>query len=49
LVGLAFDAEVHDVVTANGAVVDDNIPSPKSDRIPLSDVSSNLHMLPSVV
>lgn len=49
LVGLAFDAEVHDVVTANGAVVDDDIPRPESDRIPLSEVSFSLLMLPSVV
>lgn len=35
LVGLALDAEVHDVVTANGAVVDDDIPCPESDGVPL--------------
>lgn len=35
LVGLAFDAKVHDVVSANGAVVDDDVPSPKSNGIPL--------------
>lgn len=35
LVGLAFNAKVHDVVSANGAVVDDNVPSPKSNGIPL--------------
>ena len=28
LVGLAFDAQVHDVVAANGAVVDNDVPSP---------------------
>jgi hypothetical protein len=49
LVGLAFNAKVHDVVAANGAVVDDDIPCPESDRIPLSNVSFNLPMLPSVV
>lgn len=36
LVRLAFDAEVHDVVAANGAVVDDDIPCPESYSIPLT-------------
>jgi hypothetical protein len=35
LVGLALDAEIHDVVTADGAVVDDNVPGPESYSIPL--------------
>lgn len=35
LVGLALDAEIHDVVTANSAVVDNDIPRPESDSIPL--------------
>eukprot|EP00389_Voromonas_pontica_P000734 GDKH01001092.1.p3 GENE.GDKH01001092.1~~GDKH01001092.1.p3 ORF type:complete len:83 (+),score=8.88 GDKH01001092.1:311-559(+) len=35
LVRLALDAQVHNVVTANGAVVHDNVPTPKSDRTPL--------------
>lgn len=35
LVGLAFDAKIHDVVSANGAVIHDNVPSPKSNGIPL--------------
>jgi hypothetical protein len=35
LVGLALDAQVHDVVAANGAVVDDDIPGPKGDGVPL--------------
>jgi hypothetical protein len=35
LVRLALDAEVHDVVTANGAVVDNNVPRPESYRVPL--------------
>jgi hypothetical protein len=39
LVGLALDAEVHDVVTANGAVVDDNVPRPESYGVPLRHVS----------
>lgn len=39
LVGLALDAEVHDVVTANGAVVDNDIPTPEGYRVPLQLVS----------
>jgi len=35
LVSLAVDAKVHDVVAANGAVVDDDVPRPEGDRIPL--------------
>jgi len=35
LVGLALDAQVHDVVAADGAVVDHNVPCPESDGVPL--------------
>lgn len=35
LVGLAVDAQVHDVVAADGAVVHDNVPSPESNGVPL--------------
>ena len=35
LVGLAVDAKIHDMVTANGAVVDDDVPCPEGNRIPL--------------
>ena len=35
LIGLALDAEVHDVVAADGAVVDDNVPGPEGDGVPL--------------
>ena len=35
LIRLAVNAEVHDVISADGAVVDDDIPSPESDRVPL--------------
>jgi hypothetical protein len=35
LIRLTFDAKVHDVVPADSAVVDNNIPSPKGYRIPL--------------
>ena len=39
LVRLAFDAELHDVVPADGAVVNDNVPSPECHRVPLRQVS----------
>ena len=35
LVCLTVDAQVHDVVAANGAVVDDDVPGPKRDCVPL--------------
>jgi len=35
LVCLAFDAQVHNMVSADGTVVDDDVPSPKSYCIPL--------------
>lgn len=42
LVGLAFNAQVHDVVAANGTVVDDDIPGPESNGIPLFDLEAFL-------
>ena len=38
LVGLALDARVHNVVPADGAVVNVNIPSPECDGTPLLDL-----------
>merc|ERR1712060_733142 len=38
LVRLALDAEVHDVVPADGAVVDDYVPRPERDGVPLFDL-----------
>jgi len=35
LIRLTFDTEIHDVVSANGTVIDNNVPSPKGDGIPL--------------
>lgn len=35
LVSLALDAQVHDVVPANGTVVDNNVPRPQCDGVPL--------------
>lgn len=37
LVRLTFYAKIHDMVSADGAVVDYNIPSPQSDSVPLLD------------
>lgn len=35
LIRLTFDAQVHDVVPANSAVVHDNVPGPQSHGVPL--------------
>ena len=43
LVGLALDAQVHDVVPADGAVVHHDVPGPQSDGVPL------LHLKPLLV
>ena len=43
LVGLALDAQVHDVVPADGAVVHHDVPGPQSNSIPL------LHLKPLLV
>jgi len=42
LVGLAVDAQIHDVVPADGAVVYDDVPSPERDSIPLLNLESLL-------
>ena len=34
LVGLALDAEIHDVIAADRAVVDDDVPRPKRHSVP---------------
>lgn len=38
LVSLTFDAEIHDMISADGTVVNHNIPSPESNGIPLFDL-----------
>jgi len=38
LVRLTLNTEIHDVVSADGTVVDDNVPSPKGDSVPLLDL-----------
>ena len=40
LISLAFNAKIHDVVAADSAIVDHDVPSPKSDGIPLFDFKS---------
>ena len=40
LLGLALDAGLHDVVLANGAVVDVDVPGPQSNCVPLLDDKS---------
>ena len=42
LVGLALDAQVHDVVPAYGAVVHHNVPGPQGARVPF------LHLEPAL-
>jgi len=32
---LTIDAQIHDVVSADGAVVNDDVPGPESYRVPL--------------
>jgi hypothetical protein len=48
LVRLALDTEVHDVVSADGAVVDDNVPGPESYGVPLRHVNFAPCTLPAV-
>ena len=42
LVGLAIDAGLHDVVLADGAVIDVHVPGPQGDSVPLFDLESFL-------
>ena len=45
LVSLALDAEIHDVVPADGAVVHDYIPGPQSYSVPFFHLKSFLFLL----
>jgi len=45
LVGLTINAEVHDVVSANGTVVNDDIPCPERDRVPFLNLKSFLAII----
>jgi len=45
LICLALDAEIHDVVAADGAVVDDDVPGPESDGVPFLHFESLLAVL----
>jgi len=40
LVGLALDAEIHNVIAADRAIVDDDVPRPKRNRVPLFNLES---------
>jgi hypothetical protein len=42
LVGLTLDAQVHDVVPADGTVIDYNVPGPEGDGVPLLDFEAGL-------
>lgn len=37
LTGLAFDARIHDMVTADGTIVNVDVPTPKGNSVPLFD------------
>lgn len=45
LVSLAINAKIHDMISANGAVVHDDVPCPKSYSIPLFDFESRSVLL----
>jgi len=42
---LTFDAQVHDVITADGTVVHDNVPRPQRDSVPLLHLEVFLGLL----
>lgn len=44
LIGLALDAKIHDVVAADGTVVDNNVPSPERDSVPLLHLEALLRI-----
>lgn len=45
LVCLTFDTQIHDVISADSAVVDDDIPGPESHGIPLLDLKALLPVI----
>jgi len=45
LICLALDAEVHDVIPADGAVVNDDVPGPEGDGVPFLHLESLLASL----
>ena len=49
LVGLALDAQVHDVVPADGAVVHHDVPGPESHSVPLLHLESLLILTEKVL
>jgi len=42
LVCLTFDAQIHNVISTDGAVIDDNVPGPKGNTVPLLNLKSFL-------
>lgn len=42
LICLTLDAEIHDVIAADGAVVDDNVPRPEGHGVPLLNLEALL-------
>merc|ERR1719326_533350 len=46
LICLALNAQVHDVVTADRAVIHDDVPSPQCDSVPFLDLKSLRRSLP---
>jgi len=48
LICLTFDAEIHDVISADCTIVDNNIPSPESHSRPLLDLKTLLSIRPAI-
>ena len=48
LISLAFNAQIHDVVSTNGTIVDNNVPSPQCYSIPFFDFESKKKMVKSL-
>ncbi len=46
LIGLALDAEVHDVIATDGAIVHHDVPGPQGDRVPLLHLEALLLLFP---
>lgn len=40
LIGLAFNAQIHDVIAANSTIVDDNVPSPQCNGTPFLNLKA---------
>ena len=42
LIGLTFNAQIHDMVSTNGAIINDDVPGPQSNGIPLFYLESEM-------